>query len=115
MCFSYDLSPVQQNETMHNCLETTKLANRICQRSSTAMEAKVKDKEGIKEIRNVSDQLIQIDIRILKSGIQSFIVFDIPQNLTLKVPADRNLIFLLLLLFFKEIYLAFHVNCLLDR
>ena len=54
---------------MHNCLETIKLANRICQRSSVAMETMVKDKERVIEIRKVSSQLIEIDICILKSGL----------------------------------------------
>ena len=63
------LSPIQQNEAMHNCLETVKLANRICQRSSVAMETKVKDIGSIAEVQRVSKQLIEIDICILKAGV----------------------------------------------
>ena len=54
---------------MHNCLETVKLANRICQRSAVAMETKVKDTDGISDIQRVSKQLMEIDVYILRAGI----------------------------------------------
>ena len=65
---SDQLSPVQQNETMHNCLETVKLANRICQRSSAVMETKVKDSESLQEVRETSKLMVEMDVCILQSG-----------------------------------------------
>ncbi|XP_060588753.1 tRNA (32-2'-O)-methyltransferase regulator THADA-like [Ruditapes philippinarum] len=61
------LSPVQQNEVMHHCLETVKLANRICQKSSVALETKLKDEVLLETYRQVVTQFISIDIKILQT------------------------------------------------
>lgn len=63
---------MQQNETMHHCLETVKLANRVCQKTQASLEKKLHDMDNMATFHNISTIFIETDIKILQSGKASF-------------------------------------------